>query len=171
MAQLTPEQQTALEQWAADGATLNDVQRRLKDEFGVNLTYLDARLLLLDLQVKLKDKPKEKEPAPPEPQGVPTQANEDDQDMAAPAGDEFEDDVTGEPLPGGKIQVSVDQLAIPGAIISGRVVFSDGVTAGWYLDQMGRLGLRGTEPGYKPPAQDVPQFQAELDRVLMQAGF
>ena len=71
MANLTPEQRTALEQWAADGATLNDVQQRLKAQFDVSLTYLDARLLLLELQVKLKDKPRD-EPKPEEPAPLPS---------------------------------------------------------------------------------------------------
>lgn len=152
---LTPEQQAALERWAGEGATLNDIQHRLKNEFGVNLTYLDARLLLLDLQVKLKDKPREQpKPEEPAPQAEATPEDED----AAPA------------TPG-SLHLTVDQITIPGAIVSGQVTFSDGQSAGWYLDQMGRLGLRGTEPGYKPPAEDVPLFQQQLDRVLAQSGF
>ena len=45
MDKLSPEQQSALEQWAADGATLNDIQQRLKTAFGISITYLDARML------------------------------------------------------------------------------------------------------------------------------
>ena len=158
MANLTPEQRTALEQWAADGATLNDIQQRLKAQFDVSLTYLDARLLLLDLQVKLKDKPRD-EPKPEEPAAVPMPAPEE---AAVPA-----DAAT----PGGSVSISIDEITLPGSLVSGKVTFSDGKTAGWYLDQSGRLGLRGQEPGYRPPAADVPVFQAELDRVLVQAGF
>lgn len=166
MNKLTPEQQAALQQWAGEGATLNDIQRRLKDEFGVNITYLDARLLLLDLQVKLKDKPKEPAPVPAaEPELESEQGAADDV-----MGDTVVDEATGAPV-AGAMSVGVDQIAIPGAIISGRVTFSDGQNARWYLDQMGRLGLSGAEPGYKPPAADVPLFQQELDRILMQAGF
>ena len=77
MANLTPEQRTALEQWAADGATLNDVQQRLKAQFDVSLTYLDARLLLLELQVKLKDKPRD-EPKPEEPAPIAPQQQIED---------------------------------------------------------------------------------------------
>ncbi len=162
MANLTPEQRTALEQWAADGATLNDVQQRLKAQFDVSLTYLDARLLLLELQVKLKDKPRD-EPKPEEPAPIapiaPPQPIEDAAlpDEAAPAG--------------GPVSISIDEITLPGSLVSGKVTFSDSKTVGWYLDQSGRLGLRGQEPGYRPPAADVPVFQAELDRVLVQAGF
>ena len=158
MTSLTPEQHAALQQWASEGATLNDIQRRLKEDFGVNITYLDARLLLLDLQVKLKDKPKEPEPVAAVPEPVAQNA------------DAVMDEATGLPATDG-MKLTVDQIAIPGAIVSGKVTFSDGQTAGWYLDQNGRLGLMGVEPGYKPPTADVPVFQQELDRVLTQAGF
>lgn len=154
MANLTSEQQTALEQWAADGATLNDIQQRLKTEFGVNLTYLDARLLLLDLQVKLKDK----KPAEPGKVEAPAAAPEAPDEPEPPAST-------------GGVKMTVDQVTVPGAVISGKVTFTDGKTVGWYLDQMGRPGLRAPEPGYQPPPQDIPGFQAELDRVLLEAGF
>lgn len=161
MANFSPEQRAALEQWAADGATLNDIQHKLKSEFGLNITYLDARLLLLDLQVKLKDKPRE-QPKPEEPAQPPSAATD-----APPMGDE--------PAPASagssSVTVTIDPLAIPGALVSGKVTFTDGQTAGWYLNQSGRLGLRAPDPGYRPPPADVPVFQAELDRVLMQAGF
>jgi len=75
------------------------------------------------------------------------------------------------PASNGAVNVTVDTLAIPGALVSGKVTFTDGQTAGWYLDQSGRLGLRAPDPGYRPPPADVPVFQAELDRVLVQAGF
>jgi hypothetical protein len=161
MANFSPEQRAALEQWAADGATLNDIQHKLKSEFGINITYLDARLLLLDLQVKLKDKPREQpkaeELAPPP--------------IAATDAPMMGDDPAPPPAGNGAVTVTVDTLAIPGALVSGKVTFTDGQTAGWYLDQSGRLGLRAPDPGYRPPPADVPVFQAELDRVLVQAGF
>ncbi len=49
MATLTKEQEQAVAQWAAEGASLNDIQARLNSEFHVNLTYLDARLLVIEL--------------------------------------------------------------------------------------------------------------------------
>ena len=151
MAKLTPEQQTAVEQWAAEGATLNDIQQRLKAQFDLTLTYLDARLLVMDLNVKLKDKERPKEPEPA---------------VAAP-----EAAIEGAPVAEpGKIAVSLDELAISGAMCSGMVTFSDGKTAGWYIDQDGRLGLRAPDPAYQPPPADVPVFQEELERVLAAAG-
>ena len=45
------------------------------------------------------------------------------------------------------------------ALASGKVTFSDGNRAEWYLDQAGRLGLVPQQQGYRPPAADVQQFQ------------
>lgn len=154
---LTPEQLAAVQQWAAEGATLNDVQQRLKQQFGLTITYLEARLLLLDAKVSLKDKPRE-QPKVEQPQETPP-SRPQAPDAAAP-------DVTG-----GGVTVTVDELAIPGAMVSGKATFSDGKTAGWFIDQMGRLGMRAPEPGYKTPAEDVPVFQQELDRLLANLGY
>lgn len=154
---LTPEQLAAVQQWASEGATLNDVQQRLKQQFGLTITYLEARLLLLDAKVSLKDKPRE-QPKVEQPQETPPSTPQAP-DAAAP-------DATG-----GGVTVTVDELAIPGAMVSGKATFSDGKTAGWFIDQMGRLGMRAPEPGYKPPAEDVPVFQQELDRLLANLGY
>lgn len=156
MPQLTPDQLARVEAWAAEGANLNQIQDRLKTEFALVLTYLEARLLVAEVGVRLKDKerPVEK-PAEPEPAPAAPEAAED-----ASAGEAT-----------GAVQLSVDTITVPGALASGKVTFSDGVAAAWYVDQMGRLGLSGAPQGYQPPPGDVPVFQQQLDRALMQAGF
>ena len=70
----------------------------------------------------------------------------------------------------GGVSVSVDQLTRPGSMVSGKVTFSDGNTAEWYLDQMGRLGLAPQKAGYRPPPADVQQFQAALEAELSRLG-
>lgn len=164
---LTAEQKNQIAQWAAEGATLNDIQTRMRTEMGVSLTYLEARLLLLDEAISLKEKEKPREQAAPElgaktpSEQTPTEGetgdNDSDEDYGAP-----ED----APAGGGKVSVTVDQIAIPGTMISGKATFSDGKTASWFLDQYGQLGLRAPEKGYQPPAADIPVFQRELQRVL-----
>ena len=67
--------------------------------------------------------------------------------------------------------VTVDQLTRPGAIVSGKVTFSDGQQADWYLDQTGRLGVVAKQQGYKPSAADVQQFQAALQSEIARMGF
>lgn len=72
---------------------------------------------------------------------------------------------------GGKVAVEVDQLARPGALVSGRVTFSDGQVAEWQLDQHGRLGLAARTPGYRPAQADLALFQAELEGALARMGY
>lgn len=175
MAKLTSDQQTSVAQWVADGATLNDIQDRLKRELGMTLTYMDTRLLIMELGLKLIDKPKEvlpqPESKPPEQERLPEeQASYDEGDLPpedAPAY-EAEDAL---PMQGGDVSVSLDALAIPGTMVSGKATFSDGKTASWHIDQYGRLGLRPPEPGYQPPPADIPIFQRELQRLLQQQGY
>lgn len=157
MAQLSAEQLTHVEQWASEGANLNQVQDRLRSEFGITLTYLDARLLMLDVGVRIKDRPKEvikaPEPAPAaSPEGV-------DDGLDSPEG-----------LPPSSVKLTADQIYIPGAIISGKVSFSDGQLASWHMDQTGRLALTGAPKGYQPPPADIPHFQQQLDILMQQAG-
>ena len=72
---------------------------------------------------------------------------------------------------GGKVSVIVDQITRPGALISGKVTFSDGQIADWYLDQMGRLGVVPKQQGYKPAAADVQEFQMALQREVQKLGY
>ena len=159
MANLTPQQRQLVEQWAAEGASLNQIQDRLRSECATTLTYMETRLLIMELGVKIQDKPREvppeEKPAPPPPE---------------PAAD-GETAATDEAAAGGTLKVSVDEVPPPGAVISGRATFSDGVTVQWFMDQQGRFGMRGPAPGYQPPAADIPAFQAELDHILQLRGF
>ena len=65
----------------------------------------------------------------------------------------------------------MDSVVRPGAMISGNVTFSDGKSAGWYLDQMGRLGMAPMEKGYRPSPADVEEFQLALQDELAKKGF
>jgi len=145
--QLTDEQKNAVAQWVAEGATLADVQRRLKDECGAGLTYMDVRFLVDDLKLQLKEQPKPSEAA----------------DRLAAAKQEGESERHAGPV--GGVTVSMDAVTRPSALASGKVTFSDGETAEWMLDQTGRLGLNPSKPGYRPSEADVVAFQQELQRV------
>ena len=69
------------------------------------------------------------------------------------------------------VSISVDQLARPGAVVSGKVTFSDGQKADWYFDQAGRLGLAPEQTGYRPPPGDLQEFQMALENELSRLGF
>ncbi len=155
---LNEAQRETVSQWIAAGAKLSEVQNRLASELAVKLTYLEVRLLVDDLKLQLKDPT-----PPPAPAVVPPTTPAPP--PAAPIS------TTPTPLGGGKVSVSVDQLTRPGALVSGKVSFSDGVQADWYLDQTGRLGLVPAQAGYKPAPGDIEQFQMALEREMAKLGF
>lgn len=162
--QLNDEQKGLVAQWVKEGCGLSEIQRRLADQFKLNLLYMDVRFLLIELGLNLQEKkssppPKKDLSAPPAPGPVPG-AGEAPGIPGLP----------GEPAPGGVV-VDVDRLMRPGALVSGTVVFSDGVKATWMLDQAGRLALGGADKTYRPSAQDVQEFQVSIARELQKRGY
>ena len=144
--------------WIAAGAKLSEIQTRLAAELNLKLTYMEVRLLVDDLKLTPKDPEPPKVVAPVVDAVKPTAEKVDP--LAAPAA-----------KTASGVAVTVDQLAKPGAIASGKVAFSDGQQADWYLDQSGRLGVSPKQPGYKPSAADVQQFQAALEKEISRMGF
>ncbi|MGA3163361.1 MAG: hypothetical protein ABSD77_04085 [Verrucomicrobiota bacterium] len=144
--------------WVLQGAKLSEIQSRLAKEFSLKLTYMEVRFLVDDLKLTLKD---------PEPPKVAAPVLE----AAKPADAKNAPLPTGPPGAKGGVSVTVDQLTRPGAIVSGKVTFSDGQAADWYLDQTGRLGVAPKQQGYKPSAADVQQFQAALQSEIARMGF
>ena len=69
------------------------------------------------------------------------------------------------------MKVEVDRLTRPGTLVSGTVVFSDGVSAKWAMDQYGRLMLDAANKAYKPSQPDIQAFQAELGAQLQRMGY
>jgi len=67
--------------------------------------------------------------------------------------------------------MSVDQIARPGAVVSGIVTFSDGNKATWYFDQVGQFGLVPQQTGYRPSAPDLQQFETILQGEMSKLGF
>ncbi|MGD0412223.1 MAG: hypothetical protein ABSC18_11025 [Verrucomicrobiota bacterium] len=138
--------------WIDEGLKIADIQKRMEAQWGLRQTYLEVRLLVDDLKLTPKD------PAPPPP---PT---------AAPPAAKAADDLPPRNPPAGKVRLTVDQITRAGAMVSGKVQFSDGKSADWYLDQMGRLGLAPAEKGYKPSAADLQDFQIALQSELERLG-
>lgn len=163
-------QKKAVSAWIAEGLKLSEIQKRIASEFKLNLTYMDVRLLVDDLKLVPKDPPAPKldkallKPSPSSAQPPST----------APAGrDEDMDDLPPSASTSGTsgVSVSVDTMARPGALVSGNVTFSDGQSALWYLDQMGRMGIAPKKQGYKPSAADLQTFQQTLEAELSKIGF
>lgn len=147
---VTAEQLEMVRIWASEGVDLNGIQKKLVTECGVHLTYMDVRFLLLDNGIEIASAapaPKKETPKAPEPAPEPQQP-------AAPA-------------PGaapGKPKVTLDDLQLPGALISGKVEFPSGTRGAWMIDQMGRFAwndLSGT-----PTQEELQAFQFELTQLL-----
>jgi hypothetical protein len=153
MIKLTLEQELAVKKWAKDGYGLSEIQKSLLSEFKISATYMEI---------------KEKRAAPasqivaesgagpgagrPERQSRPAS---DNQPSAA----------------AGQVSVELDHVMRAGSVVSGTVLFSDGVSASWSLDQLGRLSLDAGNPGYSPSQQDIKVFQQELKKELEKRGF
>ena len=150
---ISEEQRQVVIHWVEEGLCPSEVQKRLKEEFDITLTYLDLRLLLDDLKVVPKEEP---EPEPPAAAADPLSSAEDDL-MDAPGG--------------GRVRVTLDQITRPSALVSGKVTFSDGQRGEWYVDTMGRPALHPETPGYRPSQEDIMSFQMELQRAIGQPGF
>ena len=147
---LNDEQKKTVSKWIAEGVKLADIQKRLETEFGLKMTYLDVRLLIDELRLTPKDPERPATPAKELPV-APTP-----QEPASPLS--------------GEVSVGVDRVARPGALVSGKVTFSDGKSAEWHLDQFGRLGLVPQEAGYRPSPTDLQTFQQELQAQLQGMG-
>ena len=147
---LSSEQVEMVKEWVAEGAQMADLQKRLKDDFGFNVTYMDTRFLSLDLALNFQ---------------VDEEESEGPNDIENP---EAHEEVDLEPLVQDRetVTVTLDQVARPGAMVSGTVTFSDGMKALWLIDEMGRPSIDPDQPGYQPSEADLVSFQAELKGLL-----
>lgn len=192
--QITPQQEALVRAWAAEGATLSDIQTRLADECGLRLSYLDTRFLLLDLKVDLVEKTKKEPPPPaaaaPDPAGgagaSPDRLDDEDAYGAAPPlpGEDYAEpaDAPGaEPPPpapadaaapgASTLKVDLARIQRPGFAASGSVTCSDGVKGEWGIDAYGRLALAfPDDKGYRPSAADQQAFMQQL-RSLLSGGY
>jgi hypothetical protein len=157
--ELNDEQRRTVAAWANRGLGLADIQRQLREEFGISMTYMEVRFLILELGLQVKDKE------------TPTEEIRKDKAVETAATEPDETDLPGRDTFGNAVSVEVDRVMKPGSIVSGTVVFSDGVKAAWSLDQFGRLALDADRPGYTPGREDIAAFQKELRAALESRGF
>lgn len=174
---LTPEQTAAVASWVAAGDNLSVIQKKLREQFKIALTYIDVRFLVDDLNLQLKDPPKkvdtsdvsktQPKPAAPAPAGGATGTANDD--LPPDEGDLSEADAA--PAIGSVI-LDVDAVTLlPNALASGKVTFSDGVTGKWIIDHQGRPGFTEiSQPGYRPTPEDAQSFMRQLEAELQRKG-
>ena len=149
-----------LAEMLSNGVSLSDIQKQLRSEKGVTMTFLDLRLIASEIEnvdwSKQEPEEKQKEAKKDEPEKGALQDEKDeltgtaDQNEAAPVG--------------GATVVEVSKLTRPGTIANGSVKFGSGVKANWMIDQYNRLGL--DKPTGEPTPQDIKEFQVELQKLL-----
>ena len=113
--QLSPEQVRSIRDWAEEGLDLNAIQKRLHEDLGIKLTFMDTRFLLQDLDIQIRQ---------PEPE---LQA-----EQPAPASLL------------GKTQVTVDEITPPHALMAGKILFRSGAQGVWDIDRTGRINWDAT---------------------------
>ena len=145
MSKFTENQINQIRQWIPQMHSISEFQTKLNETFNQHFTYLETRFLLDDLNLEIK----KEEPHQP--------TNESEQP----------DTTQKSELPASNgVQVNVDPVTRPGMVFNGTVTFSDGQSAQWSLDQLGRLGLKPAQQGYRPSQEDIAAFQESLQQKL-----
>jgi len=129
-----------------EGLSLGDVQKLLADEYGINMTYLDLRLVASDLRVDWENQPAKTAPT-----------------VAADKADTPESALADAPR---ATTVTVNKIERPGYMMSGTAEFASGARGEWSIDYSGRPALSLAEGSAKPTQEDLADFQRELQQKL-----
>ena len=152
----------------SEGISLSKIQDELTEK-GVRMTYMELRMLASEIESadwsKLDKEEPKKETPPEEPLPIDDEgtAEEDDLDLPPEPAEEKASEPASDNVRG-KTVVELSKLMKPGTIANGTVKFGSGVTADWFLDQTGRLGLSKTTG--KPDETDIMEFQEELQKLF-----
>ena len=147
--ELSDSQKASMITWVQEGLSVADVQRKLREELELSMTYMDVRFLIDDLDISVVEEVEEEE------------------------GEEVKPAEEAELVEEGAVLVDVDAVMRPGSLVSGTVKFSDGKSLGWQLSATGQLGLIPDEDDaeYRPSPEDLQEFQMQLQEVLKKKGF
>ena len=152
---LSKEQKQLVTTWVIAGDNLSTIQKKIIEHFKVSMTYMDVRFLVDDLNLIIKDAPEKKSTDLSQPTEPTEAATQEPQHEELPE-DNMDEAVDAFPVAEGSVSVEVDKVTlIPGAIASGTVTFSDGVTGKWIIDDQGRPGFTEiSKPDYRPKPED-----------------
>ena len=145
----------------AEGMSLTAIQDALSAQ-GVKIRFMELRLLAAEIESVLAKKEAEKAAAET-PAPTPEEKKAEEVPAAAPA-DPAAPAPDGAAKVRGTTTITISPIQRPGFLVSGSVSFGSGVTADWYVDQTGRLGLDNASG--QPDEQDIQEFQIELRKEL-----
>ncbi len=145
---MTPEERNRIiAEQLNEGHSLSEIQKLLAEEYDVNITYLDLRMIASELSVdwsKQEDVP---------------HAGHDTSGNGTVLGEQQQ-------APPARTKVTVSKVARPDAAVSGTVEFASGAKGQWFVDHMGRLAVSPEEGSSKPTEEDIQEFQEELQNTL-----
>ena len=118
---LTDQQKETVKKWVAEGKGVSEIQRLLSSEFGIDMMYIDVRFLIDDIGAQI---PSSGENAADSAQEASPVDAEGPQSGSA---GENEAQVENPGESSGGVRVTVSPIQRPGAVMSGDVVFSDGM--------------------------------------------
>ncbi len=148
---ITPEAIESIRAWAAQGIDLNGIQKNLTDQ-GFSIRFMDLRFLLLDHGIEIAEIAA---PTPPVEQETTTQPE-------APATPAAAAPSTTAAL----VKVSLDELQIPGTMLSGKALFTSGIRGAWSFDSTGAFSWNDLSD--RPTETELQAFQHELNLILSQ---
>ena len=158
---LSDEQTSIIAEHLNDGASIADIQSLITNEFDVAATYMETRFLIDDLNLELQDQERVSADL-----STPTNSSASSSSGIGEILDQSGAKTKQAAASGGGVTVDIDSIKRPGTALSGSVTFSDGVSAKWYVDPMGRLGLDPDQPDYQPSQEDIETFQMELQAKM-----
>ncbi|ADE53032.1 hypothetical protein [Coraliomargarita akajimensis] len=158
---ITDAQKAVIAGWVQENKSLAEIQNLLREEFDISMTYMDVRFLVDDLELVFEE---------PEPE-APDSAEEADSAEAGETSQASGDAAVEEPQVMGGVSVELDAIMRPGAMVSGQVTFSDGVTMGWQVSNQGLGLVPGDDPEYRPSPEDIQDFQNQLHDLLQKQGY
>ena len=158
---LSDEQKSIIAERLNDGASIADIQSLITNEFDVAATYMETRFLIDDLNLELQDQERVSADLSP-----PTNSSASSSGGSGGILDQSGAKTKQAAASEGGVTVDIDSIKRPGTALSGSVTFSDGVSAKWYVDPMGRLGLDPDQPDYQPSQEDIETFQMELQAKM-----
>ena len=157
---VTAEMVKRVREMAAEGMDLNAMQKKLAEE-GMNILFMDLRFLMLDHNIEIAQPKAEEEVKPAEAAETAAPAAAE-APLAGPGMPNALNAVAGEV----NVEVVIDDLQIPGMMLSGKAVFPSGIRGAWYFDQTGRFGW--TDLSGQPTEAEAMAFQKKLSAMLSQ---
>lgn len=137
---LSQEQKSLIEQWVNEGQDFNALQKSINNQFGLKLTFMDTRFLILDMglqiQTKEEDPSETREPALTTTKGT------------------------------GQLELSISEITRPGMAVSGDVIFPSGAFGIWFIDSQYRIGIDPDASSPEPTEKDMNSFQTEIKGFL-----